>query len=379
MTYTLWGTPHSLYTGKARSYLIKKQLAFVERSLGEPDFAARVMPAVGLFVAPVLETPAGEIVQDSGVMIDVLEALHPEPVLEPDTPVQRLVSRVFDAFGSEALLALAMHYRWTYRAEQENFLRAEFGRAGAIGVSREENRAAAAKLMDVFNAFLPGLGVSAETAPALNAQWLDLLEVLDEHFQWHPYLLGGKPSRGDFGMMAPLFAHLGRDPVPAGLMKAHAPNLFNWTERMNRAAMVGGEFATTPAAYLPDDQIPDTLEPVLQLMFTDWTAGLLADAAAFNDWARDKAAGEIVSQSGQRQVHPSVGNVSYDWRGVRVSRSSQPHMLWMLAQAQDELAAMGDADRNRALALLERTGGTQALSIQLDRRMTRAQNVLILA
>ena len=28
--YTLWGTPHSLYTGKARSYLIKKQIAFDE-------------------------------------------------------------------------------------------------------------------------------------------------------------------------------------------------------------------------------------------------------------------------------------------------------------------------------------------------------------
>lgn len=28
--YTLWGTPHSLFTGKMRSYLIKKQVPYVE-------------------------------------------------------------------------------------------------------------------------------------------------------------------------------------------------------------------------------------------------------------------------------------------------------------------------------------------------------------
>jgi hypothetical protein len=28
--HTLWGTPHSLYTGKTRSYLIKKSVPFRE-------------------------------------------------------------------------------------------------------------------------------------------------------------------------------------------------------------------------------------------------------------------------------------------------------------------------------------------------------------
>lgn len=34
--HVLWGTPHSLYTGKARSYLIKKQIPFAERIPGDP-------------------------------------------------------------------------------------------------------------------------------------------------------------------------------------------------------------------------------------------------------------------------------------------------------------------------------------------------------
>ena len=233
MTYTLWGSAHSLYTGKARSYLVKKGLPFREHYLSHPDFAARILPAIGKSSVPVLETEQGEIVQDSGDIIDLLESRHVAPVVDPVSPLQKLVSLLFDAFGSEYLLPTAMHYRWSYREQQEEFLRAEFGRAIIANSTREERRDTAAKVMAFFNGFLPNLGVFPETVPAIEAAYLDLIDALDEHFQWHPYLLGGLSSRGDFGMMAPLFAHLGRDPVPAGIMKAKAPNLFRWTERMN--------------------------------------------------------------------------------------------------------------------------------------------------
>ena len=41
------------------------------------------------------------------------------------------------------------------------------------------------------------------------------------HYRWnfdaYPYLLGGKPSIGDFGMIAPLYGHLGRDAKPLAM------------------------------------------------------------------------------------------------------------------------------------------------------------------
>ena len=110
--------------------------------LGMPG--SRILPAVGHFVVPVLETDNGEIIQDSGDIIDFLEQRHAEPLLEPQSPVQQWVSLIFDAFGSEYLLPLAMHYRWSYRDEQETFLRAEFGRAMVAGTDRSARREAAA-------------------------------------------------------------------------------------------------------------------------------------------------------------------------------------------------------------------------------------------
>ncbi|WP_395635849.1 glutathione S-transferase family protein [Sphingorhabdus sp.] len=379
MTYTLWGSAHSLYSGKARSYLIKKGLPFRERYPSDPDFASRILPAVGHFVVPVLETDNGKIIQDSGDIIDFLEQRHAEPLLEPQSPVQQWVSLIFDAFGSEYLLPLAMHYRWSYRAEQETFLRAEFGRAMVAGADRSARREAAARTMEFFAGFLPNLGVVPEVVTAMEDSYLALIDALDNHFQHHPYLLGGRPCRGDFGMMAPLFAHLGRDPVPAMLMKTKAPNLFRWTERMNAMPISDGEYPGYGEDYYGQDSVPDTLIAVLKIVFADWTPGLKADADCFNAWAAHKNAGDVVSRSGEPQIHPNVGKVEYPWRGVTMKRGSAPHMLWMFARAQDLAASSAGEAGERLNALIEHVGGQEAMAISLTKRIMRDKNMLLLA
>lgn len=376
MTYTLWGSAHSLYSGKARSYLIKKGLPFRERYPSDPEFGSRILPAVGHFVVPVLETDKGEIIQDSGDIIDFLEQRHAEPLLEPQSPVQQWVSLIFDAFGSEYLLPLAMHYRWSYRSEQETFLRAEFGRALAAGVDRATRREAAAQTMTFFAGFLPNLGVVPEVFAAMEDSYLALIDALDNHFQHHPYLLGGRPCRGDFGMMAPLFAHLGRDPVPAMLMKTRAPNLYRWTERMNAALISDGEYPGYAEEYCDENTVPESLIAVLKIVFADWTPGLKADADCFNAWAAHQQTGDLVSKSGQPQVHPNVGKVEYPWRGVTMKRGSAPHMLWMFARAQDLAAHSASEQLN---GLIEQVGGQEAMALRLTKRIVRAKNMLVLA
>ena len=160
---TLWGTPHSLYTGKIRSYLIKKGISFRERMPAEPAFQQRVVPVVGAVVVPILELADGTIVQDTSDMIDHLEQAFPARPMLPTSPVQRVTALLLDGFGSEGLLAAAMHYRWSYRAEQEQFLRAEFGRSVHAGNNRDERLAAGAQMMSYFNSFLPFLGVTPQS------------------------------------------------------------------------------------------------------------------------------------------------------------------------------------------------------------------------
>lgn len=380
--YVLWSLPHSLYSGKIRSYLIKRDLPFVERFPSDPDFATRVLPQVGLMVIPVLETPEGEIVQENCAMIDLLEERHGQGDLAGLGPVQQVVAEVIDAYGCNALLALSMHYRWSYRAEQEVFLRNEFARAIPRLATHTDRIDMAAKVMSRFNGFLPNLGVTEEVIPAIEAAYDELLTALEEHFQQWPYLLGGKPSLADFGLLAPLFAHLGRDPVPASLMKKKAPSVFRWTERMNTAVIPDPDYGHVGADFPAGDAIPETLEKVLTLIFAQWGPALAADAAQFDAWVAslaDPAAGTLVSHNGERQVHPHVGRIEYQWRGVTMRRGSHPHSLWHFARAQNKAKALQGEDARGLEALLERTGGTAMMALTTTRPIARANNVLVLA
>ena len=380
--YTLWGTAHSFYTGKARSYLIKKGIAFREYYGSNPRFHTNVVPAIGMFVVPVLETPDGGMIQDTSEIIDYLESRYPESPMIPATPVQRAVAWLIGAFGSEALLAAGMHYRWSYRDQQEEFLRAEFGRAVYAGPDRKARSAAGEQLMGYFNSFLPPLGVTPETIPTIETAYLELLEALDEHLQHHPYLLGGRPSIADFGLMAPLFAHLARDPVPATLMKKVAPNVYRWTERMNSPGIADPEFFNHPETYPADDSIPATLEPVLRLIFQDWGPELLANVALYNTWVRDNPglpAGHLVSATGERRTHPTLGSIDYELRGCRIHRHSAPHGLWHFDRAAAQARALQGDARARFSALLQRTGGEHVMAIELARPLKRQNCALVLA
>ena len=382
--HILWGTPHSLYTGKARSCLIKKGIAFAERCPSHPDYKARVRVAVGLVTFPVLETPDGQFIQDSTDIVTYLETLdsgvQPKSMM-PSTPVQLAVAKLIDGFGLEGLLQVAMHYRWSYRDEQELFLQTEFGRGLYAGADREARRAAGRRVMDFFSSSLPGLGINLQTIPAIETAYGELLEALDVHFQNYPYVMGWRVSIADLGLIAPMYAHLGRDPYPTAQMKKRAPNVARWVERMQLPNTPDGEYAPHVADWLPDDAIAATLEPVLALLFKDWGPQIGADVASYRHWLDALAglhAGQLVNINDGRMVHPTLGMVSYAWRGVQVQRASAVHGLWLFQLAQAAVHAMPADAMQRLAALLERTGGQDVMALRLPHPLERRNNVLLL-
>ena len=380
--FTLWGGPLSTYTAKARAFLIKKRIPYRELFPAHPDFGDRIAPAVGFFVIPVLEAPDGTLVEDTSDIIDYLEARFPDPCFTPSTPVQYAVSELLCAFGSEGLNQPSMHYRWSFLDRHGDYIKAEFGRMASPSRNRDERIAIATGAMELMTSHLPRLGICAETIPVIEAAYLDLLDALDDHFLYHPYLLGGRPSMADFGFMAALYAHLSRDPVPSDLMKSRSPNVYRWTERMNLANIDDGEFPEAEEAYPPEDAVPITLERVLALAFRDWGPELTAANAHYNAWIEanpDLSAGQIVSETGERAVHPSLGHISYEWRGVTVNRSCAPQTLWHFDKAVSRARALQGDAADRWRALLARTGGEQVMALQLARPMRREDNVLVLA
>jgi glutathione S-transferase len=333
-------------------------------------------------VLPVVELSDGTILQDTSCIIDALEVLYPTQPIMPSTPLQAVVALLIGAYGSEGLLPAAMHYRWSYRDQQEYFLRAEFGRALEPGPNREKRQAAGAQLMDYFGGMLPTLGVTERTVSIIEQSYLEMLDALDIHLQSYPYILGGRPSIADVGLMGPLFAHLGRDPVPASLMKNRAPNVYRWTERMNSSLLLDGEFSDIDDDFFPNDSIAPTLEPVLKLIFGDWGPELQANAACFDQWLADRpelAEGTRVSSSGEAKVHPTLGMIKFSLRDQIIEKASAPQALWHFSKVLSMANLVtGDAEE-RLSELLARTGGVQLMSLQLRRQIERRGYSLVLS
>lgn len=233
--YQLWGMPASLWTGKARSYLRKKQIPFTEHAINQSKYMDEIIPAVGRFILPVLECPDGSLIQDSTDIIDYLdqhERSNSSVLL--GSSVLDCIGHVFELFGGEGMLRPAMHYRWNFDDINLDFLRSEFSTSiGPVGSTDEEYDAVFDFSSGRMRKVTVSWGVTPESIPLVEASFKEFLSLFSNHLRAHPYLLGSRPTVGDFGLIAPLFAHLGRDPAPALLIKQTAPRVSRWIERMN--------------------------------------------------------------------------------------------------------------------------------------------------
>ena len=360
--WTLWGLPHSLYTGPARAYLRKAGIAYVERSPQEPDFATAVLPRIGRAIIPVV-TRGDVLVQDSVDIIDHFERDGGPGRAYPPGPRQAVLAALFQLYGSQGLLAHAMHYRWSHYPAQARFIDHAFGLSGGGEIAE--------RTMARMRSYLPGLGVTPATAPLIERSFEALLDTLDAHFRAHPYLLGERASVGDYGLLGPLFAHLGRDPVPSDLMKRRAPAVFRWVERMNASDADLVEFPGAAADYLADDAVPETLPPLIARMGADMGVPLADQIDFLARWVdehRPDDGAPIAPRPSQRHV----GMVATHFLSGPVEIAVAPYLLYMVQRVRRAIDALTATDRAWAEALLAPAGLwrplTRPIAIGVDRR-----------
>ena len=371
---TLYGAPVGLWTGKIRSYLRKQGIPYIERLPTDPVFQGEVMPIVKRFINPVIRFGDGTLVQDTADIIDHLEQYgHARFSVYPKQPLQYTVARALDLFGGEGLVRAAMHYRWSYRDHNEPFLRHEFGLAyRAAGMSQKAIDQQLDGFMGYLNAYLPKLGITAATAPAVEAAYEDLLLALDAHFKVCPYLLGGQPTVADFGFIANLFAHLGRDPYPADLMKRKAPSVFRWTERMMANDPDMPEFPDVAFALSDKDEVPETLSPVLKLIAQDYLPELKMAVAHTDAWLEqqgDVASGSIV---GGKPTARAIGQGRFTLRGAEIDTMVAPYTLSRLQCVTDGFEQTNPTDRAHLRAYFEAQGLSELLTLKASRRVERS-------
>jgi glutathione S-transferase len=378
---TIYGAPVGMWTGKIRSYLRKQGIPYIERLPTDQVFQSEVMPAVKRFINPVIRFADGTIVQDTADIIDHLERHgYARFSVYPKSPLQYTVARALDLFGGEGVVRAAMHYRWSYRDYNESFLRHEFGLAyRAIGMTQSAIDQQLDGFMGYLNSYLPKLGITEKTASAIEVAYEDLLAALDAHFRVCPYLLGGQPTVADFGLIANLFAHLGRDPYPADLMKRQAPSVFRWTERMMANDPDMPEFPNAAFALADQDVLPETLSPVLKLMAQDYLPELKMAVSHADAWLAKQehvAAGSIV---GGKPTVRTIGQGSFTLRGVQLDTVVWPYSLSRLQCVTDSFAQSNPNDQKLIHEYFEAQGLAELLTLKASRRVERKQHLEVWA
>jgi glutathione S-transferase len=368
--HTLYGTALSLYTGKARSYLIKNGLPYQEVTPTTAHYEEYVLPRAKLRMMPTVETSDGIVIRDGAAIVEHFESQAGHPAT-PRSPRQRILSRLFDVIGMEGLLRPAMHYRWNFADENEAFLRHHFETVSPSGADRAK---VAAHNMERMRQAATAFGVVPVTIAGVETRYLALVEVLDRHFARWPYLLGGRPCIGDFSLIAPLYGHLGRDPMPLSLMQSKAVNLFRWVERMNRPEPDIGEFVEDGVvmsgdAFAPDDEVPETLIAVLRQLAVDFVPETVAAAGYINAWLEAQAA-----LAPGTPLERGVGLASFEVEGETVNAIAQPYRFYLLNRMQADFDAMEAGEQRGVEQLLEQCNLVPVLSARLTRAIGREEN-----
>ncbi len=275
--------------------------------------------------------------------------------------MQEFVSLLLELYADEWLIIPAMHYRWSH---DDSWIVQEFGRIAAPGASQAEQREIGEVIAKPERDAVPRYGVSEETMSGIEVHFEGFLADCSAHLRKLPFMLGDRPSRGDFALFGAIYGPLYRDPTSNARLRRLAPNVLDWVERMQVAK-------TGEDQLLPDDAIPATLHPILKRQMVEQLPVLVDTARAFLEWTKAQPTGARISRS--------LGRHEFMIGGRRGERNMFSSALWRLQRVQDHYRLLAPGPRARADALLDAVGGGRFADLQLPLRIERREYRLVIA
>lgn len=262
--YRIIGAEMSPYSVKVRSYFRYKAIPH-QWVLRNAESQAEFEKYAKVPIIPLVVTPEGTGIQDSTPIIDAMEKIYPLPPVHPDDLIAKFISILIEEFGDEWGNKWMFHYRWTRDVDQISSA-GRIARMRGANLEEHKHAALAAQVRARMVDRLWFVGSNAVTAPQIEAGFVDMLGMLDRHLATRPYLFGGRPAFGDFGLWGQIY-EMWTDPTTGALIGGGAPHVLDWVHRM-LWPKAEGAFETWPS-------LAPTLMPILSdqvgRLFMPWT------------------------------------------------------------------------------------------------------------
>jgi glutathione S-transferase len=356
--HKLHGWHLSYFAGKARCYMTYKAIPFIDEEVNLYNLTYKIYKETGARVMPVLETAEGEWLQDTRHIMDRMDARYPVPSIYPEGPVGRFVSALFEAWGDEWWMPIAMHTRWSY---PENYPLFEQNAGDALlpfAPRFIKNYVVANAVVKLLRSYCPRVGIIPEQFEMMESWSVDMLAKINAHFESHPYLLGNRPYLGDFGLVGTMYGHLGRDPWPKRNWIDPLPSLRNWIDRM-----AADDYHTIekkyPGPILLDGQIPETLNPILHSIFNEFIPMVEGVQNNLLKMIKGHPKGETLPRG--------IGPVTFPMGQGQFTREGLPFILWKVQGVLDEFYANNLEDQEKIKKFILPFGGERLLQLKFPR------------
>jgi glutathione S-transferase len=406
--YRLFSWEHSYFSGKARAYLRYKHRSGAlgdgyEDVLATPELVRGLLtPRSGSGAVPQLQAPDGTWVQDSSDIIDFCEAAHSTVPVVPDpesAPRQCLAAYLIELLADEWMLVPGFWERWYWSEDGRSpshraFNEQQWGSMFMPEAPGLERRAAGARLFELafgisesrsnprgVYAGLVQLGSTERTEHAWQQSLHRILQRLEHHFGLHDYVLGGRPSLADFGLLGPLYAHVYRDAVAGFALRTHFPLVAEWVERTNGEGalnsrsygqrlysldadgeLVGRVANSDGGEWLPGDALAESLLPVLEVFFEEMWPVLQSSMRVLSEFIASpehQSGEELPGKSftvtpGFEALQTGTGALTHEFEigGIRERRMVMPYQVWMLQRISTATDRFTDAGRESVASLL---------------------------
>ena len=326
----LLGVPGSPYTRKMLALLRYRRIPhrMIWGSHFEP-LANYPVPKVKLLPTFYFPSAKGkEAVVDSTPIIERLEREHADRRVVPDDPLLRFIDRLIEDFADEWVTKAMFHYRWHYAEDAAHaapLLAFWQNLHLAEGPAKTSSQAFASRQISRLYV----VGSSQQTARVIESSFERLVGIMDRIVQRQGFVLGTRPSAGDFGIYGQLTQLVWVDPTPARFVAKHSPRLHAWIDRTDDLS------GLETGQWTDRSQIHSHVNELLQEIGRVYVPFLFANAKAI--------------QEGQAEFNTRIDGQAW-------SQPVFPYQAKCLAHLRQEALSLSAGVRHTLLDLFKGTG-----------------------
>lgn len=277
---TLKGAFSSPYTLKMRAVLRYRRIPYRWVLRGSkwddvPEAPVPVIPVIGFHDA---DGSVSEVMVDSSPQIDRLEREFDGRSLVAPDPVVAFLDVLLEDYADEWVTKAMYHYRWTYDADIE--------KSGRLLPLDQDLHASDEHLQRMHDFIIDRqvgrramVGSTDENLPVIEGSYERLLDLLQAHLAFRPFLFGDRPGRADLALFGQLTPLTWWDPTPTAIAVARAPRVVNWIQRVDDLGWweVDGDDGWNRAA-----ELSDTVHGLLREAGETYAPFMVANAAALD-------------------------------------------------------------------------------------------------